>query len=86
MMGRGLPGGRRIDLVVLGCALALAALGVLFIASATTGSARFEGLAGRQAILIAMGLIAMVCAILFDYRMLLKFSFAIYCASLLPLM
>jgi len=86
MMGRGLPGGRRIDLVVLGCALALAALGVLFIASATTGSARFEGLAGRQAILIAVGLVVMVCAILFDYRMLLKFSFAIYCASLLPLL
>ena len=40
MIGRTLPGGRRIDLVVLGCALALAALGVLFIASATTGSAR----------------------------------------------
>ena len=41
-----------IDLVVLGCALALAALGVLFVASATTGT-HFEGLAGRQAIWIA---------------------------------
>jgi rod shape determining protein RodA len=84
VIGRTLPGGRRIDLVVLGCALALAALGVLFIASATTGTHN-EGLAGRQAILIGVGLIAMVAAILFDYRMLLKFSFAIYCASLLPL-
>ena len=79
-----LPGGRRLDLVVLGCALALAALGVLFVASATTGT-RFDGLAGRQAIWIAVGLGAMVAAILFDYRMLLKSSFAIYCVSLLPL-
>ncbi len=69
---------------MLGCALALAALGVLFVASATGGT-RFEGLAGRQAIWVAVGLCAMVGAILFDYRMLLKFSFAIYCASLLPL-
>jgi rod shape determining protein RodA len=84
VIGRALPGGRRLDLVVLGCALALAALGVLFVASATGGT-RFEGLAGRQAIWVAVGLGAMVGAILFDYRMLLKFSFAIYCASLLPL-
>ncbi len=84
MIARTLPGGRRLDLVVLGCALGLAALGVLFVASATTGT-RFDGLAGRQAIWVAVGLGAMTAAILFDYRMLLKFSFAIYCASLLPL-
>ena len=69
---------------MLGCSLALASLGVLFIGSATTGT-QFEGLAGRQAIWIAVGLGAMVVAILFDYRMLLKFSFAIYCVCLLPL-
>ncbi len=79
-----LPGSRRLDLVVLGSALALAALGVLFVSSTTAGT-RFEGLAGRQAIWIAVGLAAMTVAILFDYRMLLKFSFAIYCACLLPL-
>jgi rod shape determining protein RodA len=79
-----LPGSRRLDLVILACTLALASLGVLFIASATTGT-HFEGLASRQAIWIAVGLAAMAAAILFDYRMLLKFSFAIYCASLLPL-
>ncbi|MEP6993876.1 MAG: rod shape-determining protein RodA, partial [Acidobacteriota bacterium] len=79
-----LPGSRRLDLVILISTLALASLGVLFIASATTGT-RFEGLASRQAIWITVGLIAMVAAILFDYRVLLKFSFAIYCASLLPL-
>ncbi|HTY40556.1 MAG TPA: rod shape-determining protein RodA [Thermoanaerobaculia bacterium] len=84
MIGGPLQTGRRLDLVVLGSALCLAALGVLFVASATTGT-RFQGLAARQAIWIAVGLGAMVAAILFDYRMLLKFSFAIYCACLLPL-
>ena len=84
MIGRVMPGSRRLDLVVLGCALALSALGILFIDSATTGT-RYEGLASRQAIWIAVGLGAMIVALLFDYRMLLKFSFAIYCASLLPL-
>jgi len=79
-----LPGRRRLDLVVLGCALSLAVLGVLFVASSTTGT-RFEGLATRQAIWLAVGMAAMGAAILFDYRMLLKFSFAIYCVCLLPL-
>jgi rod shape determining protein RodA len=79
-----LPGSRRLDLVILACTLTLASLGVLFIASATTGT-HFEGLASRQAIWIAVGLGAMTAAMLFDYRMLLKFSFAIYCVSLLPL-
>src|SRR5262249_28582130 len=79
-----LPGSRRLDLSVLFCALALAALGVLFIASATTGT-KYQGLASRQGIWIAAGLLAMAGAILFDYRMLLKFSFPIYCVCLLPL-
>ncbi len=79
-----LPATRRLDPVILVCTLALASLGILFIASATTGT-HFEGLATRQAVWIAVGLGLMGAAILFDYRMLLKFSFAIYCASLLPL-
>jgi rod shape determining protein RodA len=84
MISRVIPGSRRLDLVLLGCALSLAVLGVLFIASATTGT-RFEGLASRQAIWVGVGVGAMLAAVLFDYRMLLKFSFAIYCACLLPL-
>ena len=84
MSGRVLPGSRRLDLVVLACALSLAVLGVLFVASSTMGT-RFEGLASRQAIWLAVGVAAMGAAILFDYRMLLKFSFAIYCVCLLPL-
>ena len=83
-MIRRLIGVSRIDPLVLGCALALSMLGVLFIGSATIGT-KFEGLAGRQATFIAIGLGAMIAAVLFDYRMLLKFSFPIYCACLLPL-
>ena len=65
MIRRVLPGSRRLDLVVLGCALALSALGILFIDSATTGT-RYQGLASRQAIWIAVGLGAMIVAILSD--------------------
>ena len=83
-MMRRIMGASRIDPLVLLSALGLSALGVLFISSATIGT-KFEGLAGRQAIFIAIGLVAMIVAILFDYRMLLKFSFPIYCASLVPL-
>ena len=85
MIVRVLPVPRRLDLVVLGCAVTLAALGVLFVASATTGG-RLSGLAARQAVWLAVGLAAMSAAILFDYRTLLKLSFAIYCVSLLPLL
>lgn len=85
MIGRVLPIPRRLDLVVLGSAILLAVLGVLFVSSATA-SGRFAGSATRQAIWVAVGLGAMVAAIIFDYRTLLKFSFAIYCVSLVPLL
>ena len=84
MIARVLPVPRRLDLVVIGSALALAALGVLFIAS-TTGAGRLQGLATRQAVWIAVGLLGMTAAVLFDYRTLLKISFALYLASLAPL-
>jgi rod shape determining protein RodA len=85
MISRVLPVPRRLDLVVLGCSIALACLGVLFIAS-TAGGGHLQGLAARQAIWIAVGLAALVASVLFDYRSLLKASFALYLASLLPLL
>ncbi|HJW15403.1 MAG TPA: FtsW/RodA/SpoVE family cell cycle protein, partial [Thermoanaerobaculia bacterium] len=85
MISRVLPVPRRLDLVVLGCAMGLASVGVLFIAS-TTGGGRLQGLATRQAIWIAVGLLGAVAAVVFDYRRLLKVSFALYVASLLPLL
>lgn len=84
MIGRVLPVPRRLDLVVLGCALSLSVLGILFVSSTTQGG-RFDGLATRQAVWVLVGLGAMLAAVLFDYRVLLKFSFVIYCASLVPL-
>ena len=70
--------------IVLGCAVCLSVLGILFVSSTTQGG-RFEGLATRQAVWVLVGMGAMVAAILFDYRVLLKFSFVIYCVSLVPL-
>jgi rod shape determining protein RodA len=84
MITRVLPVPRRLDLVVLGWALTLAVLGILFVAS-TTGGGRLAGLATRQAIWVTVGLAAMAVAVLVDYRALLKLSFGIYCVSLLPL-
>ena len=85
MISRVLPVPRRLDLIVLGSAVALAALGILFIAS-TTGGGRLQGLATRQAMWIVVGLLGMMGAVLVDYRTLLKISFALYLASLAPLL
>lgn len=84
MISRVLPVPRRLDLVILGCALTLSVLGILFVSSTTQGG-RFDGLATRQAVWVLVGIGAMLAAVLFDYRVLLKFSFVIYCASLVPL-
>ncbi|MEP6800967.1 MAG: rod shape-determining protein RodA [Acidobacteriota bacterium] len=75
---------RRLDLVILGAAMSLALLGILFVAS-TTGAGRLQGLATRQALWVAVGLAGLLVAILFDYRTLLKISFPLYCATLVPL-
>ncbi|HSS43742.1 MAG TPA: hypothetical protein VLO07_00250, partial [Thermoanaerobaculia bacterium] len=69
-----LPGPRRLDRVVLGCVLALAVLGILFVAS-TTSTGRLTGLALRQTIWVVVGVGALAAAVLFDYRTLLKISF-----------
>jgi rod shape determining protein RodA len=84
VIGRVLPVPRRLDLVILSTAIALAVLGILFVSSTTSGG-RFDGLATRQAIWVLVGLGGLLAAVLFDYRMLLKFSFVIYCLSLVPL-
>jgi rod shape determining protein RodA len=84
VISRVLPVPRRLDLVVLCSALALAILGVLFVSSTTAGG-RLSGLAARQALWVAIGIAAMVAATLFDYRTLLKFSLALYLLTLVPL-
>jgi rod shape determining protein RodA len=84
MIGRVAAVHRRLDLVILGCAVSLALVGILFVAS-TTATGRLSGLATRQAIWVGIGLAGLVIAVLFDYRTLLKISFPLYCASLVPL-
>ncbi len=84
MIARVLPVPRRLDLTVLGCSVALAAIGILFVASTTSGG-RLSGLATRQAIWVAVGIGGLIAAVLFDYRTLLKASFPLYVAGLLPL-
>ena len=84
MISRVLASRSRLDPIVLGSALGLSALGVLFIASTTAGG-RLSGLAARQAIWIAVGIGSLFAAVLFDYRTLLKAAFPIYLASLVPL-
>ena len=84
MISRVLSSRSRLDPIVLGSALALSALGVLFVASATAGG-RLAGLAGRQGMWIAVGVALLFAAVLFDYRTLLKAAFPIYCATLVPL-
>lgn len=84
MIGRVAAVPRRLDLMILGCAVSLALVGILFVASTTSGG-RLSGLATRQAIWVAVGLGGLMAAVLFDYRTLLKISFPLYCASLVPL-
>lgn len=85
MISRVLSARSRFDPIVLGSALSLSLLGILFVASATAGG-RLAGLAARQGIWVGVGVALMLAAILFDYRVLLKISFPIYCASLVPLL
>src|ERR1700694_1284510 len=84
MISRVLPVPRRFDLVILLSALSLAALGILFVAS-TTSAGRLPGLATRQAIWVGVGCCLLFAAVAIDYRTLLKISFPLYLASLVPL-
>jgi rod shape determining protein RodA len=75
---------RRPDAVMCIALVGLLAVGLLLVASSTTGG-RQGNLAGRQALWMALGAAALVLTFSIDYRLLLKFSFAIYLASLVPL-
>jgi len=74
----------RPDGLLIGAVIVLLLVGMLLVASATLGGPNAR-LAGRQAIWIVIGLGALLVALAVDYRLLLKFSFAIYIASLVPL-
>jgi rod shape determining protein RodA len=74
----------RPDGLLLAAVVALLAVGMLLVASATLGGPNGR-LAGRQALWVVLGLTVLFVALVVDYRLLLKFSFVIYIASLVPL-
>jgi rod shape determining protein RodA len=75
---------RPLDRVLLLALLGLLSIGLLLVASSTIG-AKGGDLAWRQALWMGVGIVAMLILTVADYRMLLKFSFPIYLATLLPL-
>jgi|PersoiStandDraft_1058852.scaffolds.fasta_scaffold01592_6 rod shape determining protein RodA len=77
-------GGRHFDWTLFFSIIALLSIGILLVASATSGS-RNKDLTTRQAMWMGIGILAMVGMYALDYRVLLKFSFVIYLVSLAPL-
>jgi rod shape determining protein RodA len=75
---------RRLDTTVFLAVLALLGIGLILVASSTLGG-RNADLTTRQALWMGIGLAAMLGMLAIDYRVLLKFSFPIYAASLVPL-
>jgi len=75
---------RRVDVPLLFAALALSAAGLAMVVSTTSGTPR-GGLGGRQALFLLAGVVAAAFFALFDYRLLLRASPALFLASLLPL-
>ncbi len=75
---------RKLDLRLLGAALALTLIGIAMIYSTTSGTARGD-LAARQALftLVALGAAAVFLAI--DYRILLEYSAGLYGLTLVVL-
>lgn len=81
---RGLFQRRRVDTTLLLAVLGLLGIGLLLVASSTLGG-RNADLTGRQAMWMGVGIALMLAMLAVDYRVLLKFSFPIWAASLVPL-
>lgn len=75
---------RRLDVPILLAALLLSGIGVAMVVSTTSGTSR-GGLGGRQALFLLAGLSVATFFAVFDYRLLLRASPALFAASLLPL-
>ncbi|MBK9967507.1 MAG: rod shape-determining protein RodA [Holophagales bacterium] len=65
-------------------ALVLSGIGIAMVVSTTSGTPR-GGLGGRQALFLVAGLLVATFFAVFDYRLLLRASPALFAASLLPL-
>jgi rod shape determining protein RodA len=75
---------RVLDWWTLAIVLALSGVGLVLVASSTFGG-RSSDLVARQAMWIGIGLVGLFLSLTVDYRVLLRFSFAIYLVSLIPL-
>lgn len=73
---------RRFDFVLLGATLVLMVYGVVMIYSATLNVPNYEDYALRQAIYAALGLMIMLLAAAFDYRLLTSLQWPIYLVML----
>ncbi len=76
---------RKLDLKLLGLALALTLVGIAMVYSTTSGTARAD-LGGKQALwaLLAIGIAAAIVAV--DYRVLLEYSAGLYGLTLVVLL
>ena len=79
---------KHVDLVLLGCAAAISALGALMILSSTRGTdpdAYDLSYLRRQVLFIGIGVVGMVLVTLVDYRRLRDFAWLPYLAMVLAL-
>jgi rod shape determining protein RodA len=69
---------RRFDFVLLGTTLALLVFGVAMVYSATLGVPNYEDYPLRQIIYALVGLLLLLLAAAFDYRLLTSFQWPVY--------
>lgn len=75
---------RRLDVKLLLVVAALSAIGIAMVISTTSGTPR-GALGTRQLLFVLAGIAAGAAVLLFDYRLLLRYSPGLFAASLLPL-
>lgn len=76
---------RRLDLVLLGVTLVLIVYGVAMVYSATLNVAGYEAYALRQGIYALIGLVLLLLATAFDYRLLTSLQWPIYAVAIAAL-
>jgi rod shape determining protein RodA len=76
---------RRFDFVLLATTLGLVAFGVAMVYSATLGVPNYEDYPLRQAIYALIGIVLLLLAAAFDYRLLTTFQWPVYGVILLAL-
>lgn len=75
----------RYDLILMLVPIAISVIGVVLIASATHTEARYTGLWEKQALVLGLGVLAMILASAIDYRLLVRFATPIYVITVIAL-